>query len=222
MIHAILLAAQFRLVVAEGQDVSRRVDFGDNLHKIPGGLHLEVTELVLGVMSVAGRQTGIGVTLQTEGGVGLVPVILEILLEAIVIQVDLEDIHLVIRHGLGKILQVGHRDELAAAVHHEAAHGIVRPVRYLSLGQGARLALLAHLEQRAGGPINAHGFRCRHHYLLAYLDGVAFLAQFFVFFQRQAELPLRASCRTSRHSPRQNSAQRAAMFHRHTQCESEG
>ena len=101
---------------------------------------------------------------------------------------DLENIHLIIGHRLGKILQISHRDEFAAAVHHKAAHGIIRPVRYFSLGQSARLALLAYLEQRAGGPIDTYSLGRGHHHLLAYLDGVAFLAQFFIFLQRQADI----------------------------------
>ena len=188
MVHTVFLASQLGFVVTESQDVSGRVNLRDDFHEVLGSLQLEIAELILGVMSVACRQAGIGVALQTESSVCLVPIIFKILLEAIVVQMDLESIHLIIGHRLGKILQISHRDELAAAVHHKAAHGIIRPVRYFSLRQSARLALLAHLEQRAGGPINTHNLGRGHHHLLAYPDGVAFLAQFFIFLQRQAEI----------------------------------
>ena len=112
----------------------------------------------------------------------------EELFETVVVQMDLEGVHLVVRHHLHVVAQVLDGEELAAAVDHEAAHGVVRPVAHVAAGQGVVLALLADLKQGAGGPVDA----CRgggvEHDVLAHAHAVAFGAEFLVLAQGQDDV----------------------------------
>ena len=153
MVHTVLLAAQLRVVMAEGQRMCRRVDLGYDLHEPLLGQFLQIDELALGVAAVARRKVGICLRLEAEGGIGLVPVILEILFEAVVVKMYLQGVHLVVGQYLNVVLQEMQGDELAAAVDHKAAHGIVGPVAHLAARQRAIVALLGHLQQRARRPI---------------------------------------------------------------------
>ena len=140
------------------------VYFRDNLHVHACGLLLEVDELGLGVVAVTGGQSGVGVALEAECGVGAVPVPSEVLLEAVVVEVNLEGVHLVVGHDAGELAQIAHRDVLAAAVHHEAADAVVGPVEDPAAGQfnasGLSVSLqgtVRHLQQGLRSPVHAPG-----------------------------------------------------------------
>ena len=90
MVHAIFLAAYFGLVVGEGKCVGGSIDFGDNLDEALFGQLLQVDEFGFRVVSVFGGKARISVGLKTEGAVGLAPVLLEVLFEAVVVQVNLQ------------------------------------------------------------------------------------------------------------------------------------
>ena len=126
MVHAILLASQFRAVMRQGKRVCRHVDLRDNLHAQAIAQLLQGDELLLRIIAIARREAGERLALQAESRVGLIPIMLEILLEAVIIQVDLERIHLIIGHHLNVIAQITHRDVLTSAIHHKATDAIIR------------------------------------------------------------------------------------------------
>ena len=137
MVHTIGLASDFGLIMCEGQGMSRRVDFGNDFHIIILGQNLQVDELLFGIETVLGCQARISVALQTESGIGLVPVVLKVLLETIVVQMNLEGIHLVVGHELHIIAQEINGEELTGYIEHESAHGIAREVTHTAFGQAA-------------------------------------------------------------------------------------
>ena len=188
VVHAVFLAAEFRLVVRESQRVGRDVDFGDDLDAVVLGENLKVDELLLGVVAVTRSQARVRVALQTESRVGFVPVLIEVLLETVVVQVNLEAVHLVVRHYLHVIAQVLYGEELAPAVNHEATQAVVGPVAHGAAGQLVLFALLAHLQERAGGPVNAGRRRGGDGDAVAHLDGVPLAAKALVFFQGEADV----------------------------------
>ena len=130
------------------------INFGDNLHAVAGRHFLKVDELLLGVVAVAGREARVGLALQAEGGVGLVPGVVEAA-EANVVEMDLQGVHLVVTHHAHQLAEVVHGDVFAAAVEHEAAHLKVGAVVDGALRQVGRL--VEQLQQGACGPEGAGG-----------------------------------------------------------------
>ena len=178
VVHAILLASDFGHVVSEGQRMCRSIDFWNDFYKATLGQLLQVDEFLLGVMSVAGCESRICIRFEAECSISLVPVVFEELLEAVVVQVDLEAVHLVVGHNLYIVAQVMHRDELASAVYHEATDFVVRKVADNAFRECE--VLFGHLQEGAGSPIHAHGFGSREADAVGNADGIAFLAQLLV------------------------------------------
>ena len=83
---------------------------------------------MLGVIAVFGSQTRISIRLQTEGCISFRPIVPEELFKAIIIQVNLQSIHLVISHNLHIILKERKRNKLSTAIYHKATHSVVRKV----------------------------------------------------------------------------------------------
>ena len=188
MVHAVLAAAYFGLVMSECQRMGRSIYFGNDFDKTTGSFFLKVDELAFRIVAVACRQPRISITLQTESSIGTTPVVTEELLEAIVVEVYLKSVHLVVSHHLDQVAKVGHGDELAAAIHHKATQGIVGIVAYLSLWQTTVSVLLAHLKQRTRSPVNTGHFGSRNGNSTIHTDGIAFGSQFLVFLQGQKDV----------------------------------
>ena len=105
----------------------------------------------------------------------------EELLESVVVQVNLEAVHLVVSHDLYIIAQVVHRDEFPSAVYHESTDAVIGEVSYFTLREVE--SLLCHLEEGTGSPVHTHGFGSGEGDAVGYLDGITFLAQCLVFLQ---------------------------------------
>ena len=157
--------------MAERQRMRRHVDFVDNLHSLRRSPTLQLGKLALGVMPVTRRKPRVGVALQAERGVGLVPVVAEVLLEPVVVQVQVQDVHLVVGHHPHQVAQVGEGDELSPAVQHQPPHGIVGFVAHLAPWQPSA-ARLHHLQQRARPPAEAGGIASPHRHAVGYVDGI--------------------------------------------------
>ena len=74
---------------------------------------------------------GNGVAFQAEGCRSFRPIVTEELPESVIVEMNLQGVHLVIRHHLDQRAQIRHWDELSAAIHHEAS----QPVGRLILGR---------------------------------------------------------------------------------------
>ena len=125
MVSTELLAAKRRTVVCEGQAVSWCVELGDNLYAHRLSIADEVTHLLLRIAAVDSGKAREEVALHAESSLRLVPVVVILVFEAIVVKVQLQGVHLVVRHDVDERIEVAHREELAAAVEHKATHGIV-------------------------------------------------------------------------------------------------
>ena len=90
------------------QRVGGDVDLGENFHALRGGFALEGTELFLRIATVARSKTGEEVAFETESGRGLRPIVAEVLLEAVVVEVYLQGVHLIIGHHLDELAQIVH------------------------------------------------------------------------------------------------------------------
>ena len=126
MIHAIFPGTDFRLVMSEGERMGRHIYLGDDVDAILLCQFLEFDELCLGVAAILRRESRIGVAFQAEGSRGFRPVVTEKLSESIIVEMNLQSVHLVIRHHLDQRAQIRHRDELSAAIHHEASQPVGR------------------------------------------------------------------------------------------------
>ena len=76
--------------------MSRDVDFRNDFNSLGGGIGNEVTVFLLGVRAVACGQLGEIAAFHAECGLSLVPIVIVMILEAVVIQMDMEGVHLVI------------------------------------------------------------------------------------------------------------------------------
>ena len=114
----------------------RRVYLGDDLYAQCCSIEDELAELSFRVAAVLGREARKLLALQAEGGIRLVPVLVEIGRKAIVIEVHLQTVHLIVSHRAHQSAQVVQRDILAPAVHHQTAKRVVRAVENLSLWEG--------------------------------------------------------------------------------------
>ena len=146
MIHAIFFTTQFRLVMTESQRMCRSIYLRYDFDELGGCIQLKIYEFLFGIITVAGCQSGEGFTFQTESGIRFIPIMTEELLETVIVQMYLENIHLVVRHHLDQIAQVSHRNELTTTVHHKATYGVIRPVTYLSFRYTMILCLFTNLE----------------------------------------------------------------------------
>ena len=103
----------------------RNINFRYNLYKVGCSLFLKINKFFFRIRTVAGCESRISFGLQTESSISLVPVVIKILLESIIIQMDLQGIHLVISHYFYQILKIAHRNKFTTAVYHESPDGVV-------------------------------------------------------------------------------------------------
>ena len=150
VVHAIVFGRERRAIVGEGEGVGGRVNLGDDLDAVGLGKLLQLDELVLGVAAVGGGEAGVGVALQSEGGVGLVPVVVEVFGPAVVVEMELEGVHLEEPHELDQLSQIGHGDVFASGVKEHSAQRILGRVDDGASRQGALEG--QELQQRARGP----------------------------------------------------------------------
>ena len=190
MVHSILLAPQFRIITTERQCMRRRVYFRNHLYKILCGLILEINEFFLGVISVTGCQARKRLTLQTESRVCLVPVMIEKLLETVVVQMNMQHIHLIVRQHSRQIAQIRHRNELTSTINHKTTHPIIRIIADGTFRQLAVVRLLADLKQGSRGPIHTNRLGSAHPYMLGHRHRITFLSQFLVLFDGQEYIPV--------------------------------
>ena len=155
VVCAVLLAGQFGLVMRESERVCGAVDFGNDFHALLLRPLLQVDKFLLRVRAVLCREAGISVALQAEGSLRLAPVVAEELLETVVVEVDLQRVHLIIGHDAHEVAQVGDGNVLAAAVYHEAAQGVLGHIYCHALGQGGRAVFVADLQHGARSPLQA-------------------------------------------------------------------
>ena len=193
MVHAVVFRGYLGHVLCESQRVGRHVNLGYHLHAVVFAQELQVGELLLGVASVFGRESGIGVAFQSEGGLRLCPVVAEVLLEAVVVEMHLQGVHLVVGHNLDQIAQIGHRNELAAAVHHAAAQTVLWHVGHEAFGE---VVLLAHLQQCACSPESARLCGRTDDDALAEVDAIAFLPERFVLYLLEDDIAFTGSSLT--------------------------
>ena len=87
MIGIELFAGKRRTVVREGKAVRRRVELRNNLHPHRLSIADEVAHLLLRVGTVDGRETRKEVAFHAEGCICLIPIVVELIKEATVVQV---------------------------------------------------------------------------------------------------------------------------------------
>ena len=207
MVGTELLAAKRWPEVREGKTVGRRVELRDNLHAHRLGIADEVAHLLFRVAAVDGGKAGEEVALHAEGCLRLVPVVVVLVLEAVVIQVQLQRVHLIVGQDVDERIEVAHREELASAVEHHATHGVVGLVVDGDAGQEplsdsacGDVVRLLHLNQRLRAPQSPSGRRgLDADALLADVEAVALLSEFLVGLHDQEDCIRRAFlCRRRR------------------------
>ena len=175
--------AQIRTDLGESQGVGRGIDFGDDVHAESLGLLDIGLEVLLAVPNVLGGQVGLvlavvaallDVGLETERRVGLenVLVLIGVVLKRneVVVQVDLEVVHLVERHLLGHLLQPVEGEGLASHVQDDAAHLVERVVAGRTEREGAGTGLHA-LQDRLTAPVGTGNSLGRHgHPIRGYVE----------------------------------------------------
>ena len=134
------------------QRVGGYVDLGEDFHALRGGFALESTELFLRIATVARSKSGEEVAFETESGGRLRPIVAEVLLEAVIVEVYLQGVHLIIGHHLDELAQIVHGDVFAADIDHETAHRIGGAVGGYTTGEGMRAGLFADLQNGARTP----------------------------------------------------------------------
>ena len=98
MVHAIFFRSEVRAIVCERERVGRGINLRDDFHAILFSQFLQGDEFSFRIAAVAGSQPRIGVAFKTEGGLRLRPVIVKIFFEAIIVQVQVQGVHLVEPH----------------------------------------------------------------------------------------------------------------------------
>ena len=156
----------------EGEGVCRGVDLGNDGDALPERLFLELAESLVRIITVLRGQSGEGFALDPEARRGLGPVVLEELLHAVVVQVDLEGVHLVVGEHPDEVFEVGEVEILAGHVEHKATHRESGVVDHRSAGQRERLS--GQLKERLRGPDNSLGLVGAHLDVPADRDGIAF------------------------------------------------
>ena len=108
VIRAVLLGRELRPRAREGERMRRDVDLGNDRHAHRRAVLHELAEGGLRVVSVLRRQLGIRRRLEAEGGLLRRPIRLRVLLDLVVVEMDVERIHLVIRHRLREVVEEVH------------------------------------------------------------------------------------------------------------------
>ena len=165
--------------LGDGQGVGREVNLGRDVHAENAKVPDKLLELGLGVVEVRAREVGLSgvlnasklvglagldVRLHTEAGVrtligvSRVDAVGNVLLDGdvVVVEVDVEVVHLVVGHLTAELVEALHREGLATHVKDETTDRVERVVAGLALSDGA-VALLEGLKQRLGAPVGARG-----------------------------------------------------------------
>ena len=162
--------AQVRTHLGERQGVSRGVDLGNDVDAEVLGVLDELLKVGLAVPHVGGGQVGLVLTavaalldvgLEAEAGVGLHRILKILKTDEVVVQVNLEVVHLVERHLLGDLLEEVKREGLAANVQDETTDLVQRVVAGGADGE-AVLARLHALENGLATPVGASDLLGRH------------------------------------------------------------
>ena len=144
-------------IVRKCQRVGGDVDLGENFHALGGGFALESTEFFLRIATVARSKAGEEVAFETESGGRLRPIVAEVLLEAVIVEVYLQSVHLIIGHHFDQLAQIVHGDVFATDIDHETTHRIGGAVGGDPTRQGMRAGLFADLQNGARTPKRALG-----------------------------------------------------------------
>ena len=104
----------------------------------------------------------------------------EELFKAIIIQVNLQSIHLVISHNLHIILKERKRNKLSTAIYHKATHSVVRKVTQSTFRKLMIFALFRNLKQRTGSPIYPYAFGSSQQDTIGNFHRIAFFAQLLI------------------------------------------
>ena len=99
--------------------MGRNVYFRNHIHPIFHTQPLQVGKLFLGIRAVLCGQAGKTFAFKTECSIRLVPVIVKELRKAVIVQMNLELIHLIERKYLHILLQIVQCKELAASINHK-------------------------------------------------------------------------------------------------------
>ena len=172
----VVLAADGTLVHEVGahahhlEGVAGDVQLGDDVDALGLGLVDEGLELGFGVGDVGGGELGVGFAFEAESARGglvgeevggrldllRVPLGVPVEPDVVVGEVELELVHLVVGADVGELAEGLQGEGLAAAVEHEAALGVFRPVFGLAAGEGVAL-VGEDLEDGPGAPEGAEG-----------------------------------------------------------------
>ena len=84
--------------MCKSQAMSRSINLWYYLHAHFHAKLLQVTKFALCIAAITGSQSGVGITLQAESCIGLVPIVLVIFWETVVVKMHLQAVHLVVAH----------------------------------------------------------------------------------------------------------------------------
>ena len=82
--------------MTEGKRMGRDVDFGNDLDKTFCGFLLKMDKFFFSIVTIAGCQSGICFTFQSEGSIRLIPIVVEIGFETVVVLYHMHEVHFVI------------------------------------------------------------------------------------------------------------------------------
>ena len=125
MVHAVFFTAYLRLVLCKRKRMCRDIYLRDDLDTQAVGELLKGDKLLFCIITVTGSQSGVSFAFETESRIGLAPIMIIILLESIIVQMNLECIHLIVSHHLHIIAQHAHRNKLTPAIHHKTTNRII-------------------------------------------------------------------------------------------------
>ena len=125
MVGRIILAHQVGAKTCQSQAVCRHINFGKYLYAHAVGQFLQGNKVFFGVMPVASSESRKPITLHTESSRRATPVAIIEPMESIIVEMDMEHIHLIISHHAHILAKHIHREELSTAIKHKTAERIV-------------------------------------------------------------------------------------------------
>ena len=124
------------------------VNFRDYVEEHSFCLKLQIDELMLGIHSIGSSESRKKVAFESECPRSLLPIVVEILLKAVIVEVKLQGIEFVIGHHLNKIFEITCRYILPATVEDQSTNRICRSIKGRSTGNVAAMMLFTQLQQR--------------------------------------------------------------------------
>ena len=159
--------------------MSRNVKLGNNLDADSLGVLLQFDKLLLCIVAIARCKAREEIALQAEAGWRFAPVVREIFMEGVVIEVQMEGVHLVVCHKIYILMQEIHRNEFSSAVEHKRTHCVVGPIDNVALGECCSV-LFGNLQECACSPHCAtRGVGCNLN-LIVDIDRVTLIVQLFI------------------------------------------